>query len=90
MEKVLFFSWHEIEVSIRIAFHAIKNITSDILSEIILQNKSRQTENSVGDFTYPIIYKEYGQVSPTEFSVCLDLFWRMISDSISDVIFFMA
>ena len=28
--------------------------------------------------------------SPTEFSVCLDLFWRMISDSISDVIFFMA
>ena len=49
MEKVLFFSWHEIEVSIRIAFHAIKNITSDILSEIILQNKSRQTENSVGD-----------------------------------------
>ena len=57
MEKVLFFSWHEIEVSIRIAFHAIKNITSDILSEIILQNKSRQTENSVGDFTYPIIYK---------------------------------
>ena len=58
MEKVLFFSWHEIEVSIRIAFHAIKNITSDILSEIILQNKSRQTENSVGDFTYPIIYKQ--------------------------------
>ena len=45
------FSWHEIEVSIRIAFHAIKNITSEILSEISLQRKSRQTENSVGDFT---------------------------------------
>ena len=57
MEKVLFFSWHEIEVSIRIAFHAIKNITSDILSEIILQNKSRQTENSVENLTYSIIYK---------------------------------
>ena len=71
MEKVLFFSWHEIEVSIRIAFHAIKNITiknitSDILSEIILQNKSRQTENSVGDFTYPIIYKP---VNPEKFTL---------------------
>ena len=43
------FSWHEIEVSMRIAFHAIKNITSEILSEISLQRKSRQTENSVGD-----------------------------------------
>ena len=60
------FSWHEIEVSIRIAFHAIKNITSDILSEIILQNKSRQTENSVGDFTYPIIYKP---VNPEKFTL---------------------
>ena len=57
MEKVLFFSWHEIEVSIRIAFHAIKNITSEILSEISLQRKSRQTENSVGNLTYSIIYK---------------------------------
>ena len=62
MEKVLFFSWHEIEVSIRIAFHAIKNITSDILSEIILQNKSRQTENSVGDFT--ISHYIYKPVNP--------------------------
>ena len=28
--------------------------------------------------------------SPTEFSVCLDLFWKLIPDSISNVIFFMA
>ena len=27
IRKVLFFAWHEIGVSIRIAFHAIKNIT---------------------------------------------------------------
>lgn len=52
------FSWHEIEVSIRIAFHAIKNITLNIPSEISLQNKSRQTENSVGNLTYSIIYKQ--------------------------------
>ena len=57
------FSWHEIEVSIRIAFHAIKNIT---LSEIILQNKSRQTENSVGNLTYSIIYKP---VNPEKFTL---------------------
>ena len=67
MEKVLFFSWHEIEVSIRIAFHAIKNITSDILSEIILQNKSRQTENSVGDFT--ISHYIYKPVNPEKFTL---------------------
>ena len=52
------FSWHEIEVSIRIAFHAIKDITLNIPSEISLQNKSRQTENSVGNLTYSIIYKQ--------------------------------
>ena len=32
IRKVLFFAWHEIGVSIRIAFHAIKNITLNILS----------------------------------------------------------
>ena len=33
---------------------------------MILQNKSRQTENSVGDFTYPIIYKP---VNPEKFTL---------------------
>ena len=37
-KKLTDFLGHEIEVSIRIAFHAIKNITSNLLSGISLQS----------------------------------------------------
>ena len=56
------FSWHEIEVSIRIAFHAIKNITSDILSGMILEIQRSRTVyvyNEDEDWDREVLYLPY-------------------------------
>ena len=61
-KKVTDFFGHEIELSIIIAFHAIKNITSDILSGMILEIQRSRTVyvyNEDEDWDREVLYLPY-------------------------------